>query len=324
MIPWSLDGLRALFETLRGEPLAYKAATTVVLALVLYAVHRVARFYIGRLVTRSETRIKYWNTSRSLWALLAIALAGAVWLEELKTVTLVLAGVLAGILITGKELFLGLGGRMTLAISDHYKIGDRIRINGVCGDVINIGLLYSWLLEVDFDGHENQATGRVVLIPHLWLTQHAVINATLGHEYVWDEIELALPLGVDGQVVATLLTQAAAAFLRVEVEDAARNVPRLGHHFAAKSPPVTPVTYARVERQNSGHQLLVLTVRYTTKVRARRVLHSALALHLLALLRERGIPLYQNFPYQGPPAPADATAPRTDGRELGTVESGPG
>lgn len=302
MTQWHLDWLAVLLQRMRDEPAATKVAATLVLVAAFYAAHRLLRFYIGRLVTRPESRVNYWNYSRSVWALLGLALVVAVWLEELKTVTLVLAGVLAGILITGKEVFLGLAGRMSLAVADHYKIGDRVRINGVCGDVINIGLLYTWLLEVDYDHGENQATGRVILLPHMWLTQHSLINSTLGHEYVWDEMELSFPLSVDGQRLVALLTDAASRFLRSEVEEAARNVPRLGRTFAAKDPPVTPIAYARIVLHGSGHQVLAVTVRFACKVRLRRVLHSALTLHLLALLREQGIPVHQSYPYAQPDA----------------------
>ena len=303
---WQWQDLGGLLQLFRSEPLMLKLAETAALLAAIYGVHRLLSYYIGRLVTRPETRVKYWGYSRSLWVLLAAALVLAVWLEELRTVTLVLAGVLAGIVITGKEVFLGLAGRMSLATADHYKIGDRIRINGLCGDVINIGLLYTWLLEVDYQHAENQATGRVILVPHLWLTQHAVINATLGHEYVWDELDFAFPVAVDGQRVTTLLTQAAAEFLRADVAEAARNVPRLGQTFAAKDPPVTPISYARLVMASSGHQYLAVTLRYVVRVRARRVRHSALTLHLLALLREQGLPVYQNFPhYRAEPSPQE-------------------
>jgi small-conductance mechanosensitive channel len=299
---WQLESLAEILRHVRAEPLASKALSTLVLVATIVVVHRLLRYAIGRGVTRPETRVKYWNYSRSIWLLLALALVVAVWLEELKTTALVLAGVVAGVLISGKEVFLGVAGRVALAVADHYKIGDRIRINGVCGDVINIGLLYTWLLEVDYDHAENQATGRVVLVPHLWLTQYPVTNSTLGHDYVWDELRLAVPLSVDGQAAVTLLTETASAFLRREVADAARNVARLGQLFAAREPPVTPITYAHLAMESSGHQYLVLTVRYVVKVRSRRVLHSALLLHLLAALRERGIPVYQNFPYYQPAA----------------------
>lgn len=323
---WHPERLGALLQHLRDEPMASKAISTLVLVLLLYGVHRLTSYYIGRLVTRPETRVKYWGWSRALWVTLGTALVGAVWLEELKTVTLVLAGVVAGVLISGKEVFLGLAGRMSLAVADHYKIGDRIRINGLCGDVINIGLLYTWLLEVDYGHAENQATGRVVLMPHLWLTQHSVTNATLGHEYVWDEIELGFPLSVDGQRVTRLLMDAAGHFLRAEVEEAARNVPRLGRTFAAKDPPVTPIAYARLEMQSSGHQYLVVTVRYAIPVRQRRGTHSALTLHLLALLRAERIPVYQNFPWQTGPEPApDGDATSEDGEAgIGDPPAAPG
>jgi hypothetical protein len=108
-------------------------------------------------------------------------------------------------------------------------------------------------------------------------------------------------------------------FLRDEVAQAAREVPLLGRHYAAKSPPVTPISYARLVMHSSGHQYLTVDLRFTVKVRARRGTHSALTLHLLAGLRERGIPVYQNFPYHSPAPEADAQR----GPQAGSGEAGP-
>ncbi|MBI3992875.1 MAG: mechanosensitive ion channel [Candidatus Lambdaproteobacteria bacterium] len=295
-----------LLIRLRGEPMAAKAAATLLLIVVFYGLWRLLVAAIGYLVTNPAPRQRYWNVTRFTLTAVGVALVAAVWVEELKTVSLVLAGVAAGILISGKEVFLGIGGRLSLMVADHYDIGDRIRINGLCGDVINIGLLYTWLLEVDVHDGENQATGRVTLVPHLWLTQHAVINSTLGHEYLWDEIEFVFALDVDGARVIDLLQRTTGEALRAEIATAARVVPRLGQHFAAKSPPVTPVAYARLVTTPVGQNALAVRLRYTVRARQRRATNSQITLRVLSALREAGL-----SPLGDPalPAPAEGTVP---------------
>ncbi len=295
-----------LLDLLRPLPMAHQAATTAAIVVAGYGLHLVLKWYIGRLVSHPEIRQGYWALSRNLLLFAGSALVVAVWIEELKAVSLLLTGLLAATLLVNKEVFLGLASRITLSVVKQYDIGDRIRIHTLSGDVIDIGLLYTWLMEVAYDGVEKQSTGRVVVFPHIWLTQHAVYNLTRGHQYFWDEIELAFPPDVDGALVAALLAAEAERVLGEEIEQARRAVHKMAEQYASRNPPVTPIAYATIRQQPSGHQVLIIAVRFSALVRRRREVHSRLLLHLLQVLRERQIPLYMNLFETLPPRPRSA------------------
>jgi small-conductance mechanosensitive channel len=289
------------YELLLPWPKEHQVETTAAILVAAYLLHLLLRWYIGRLVSRPEIRQGWWAISRNLVFFLACALVVAVWITELKTVSLLLTGLLAATLLVNKEVFLGLVARLALSVVKQYEIGDRIRIHTICGDVIEIGLLYTWMMEVDFNGVENQSTGRVVVFPHLWLAQHAVFNLTRGHQYFWDEIQLAFPPDVDGQAVAVVLAAEAERLLHEEIEQARRAVRKLDETYASRNPPVTPVAYARIVQLASGHQMLIMTLRFSVLARRRREVHSRLLLHVLQELRRRDIPLYMSLYETLPP-----------------------
>lgn len=299
-----------LIDLLRSWPNTHQAAATTGILLGLYLLHLLLKRVIAQLVSQPEARQGYWGLSRNLMLFLATSLVVAVWIEELKAISLLLTGLLAATLLVNKELFLGLTSRLALSIIKQYEIGDRIRINNLCGDVIDIGLLSTWLMEVSFNGVENQSTGRVVSFPHIWLSQHAVYNLTRGHPFLWDEIEFSFPPDVDGAAVTVLLAGEAERVLHDEIEQARRAVRKLAENYASRNPPVTPIAYARLVQHVSGHQILVLTLRFSVEARRRREVHSRLVLHLLRVLRERGIPLYMSLYETLPPRGAAAGAPQ--------------
>jgi small-conductance mechanosensitive channel len=305
--------LSQVIDLLRSWPNTHQAAGTAGILLGLYLLHLLLKRVIAQLVSRPEVRQGYWGLSRNLMLFLATALVVAVWIEELKAISLLLTGLLAATLLVNKELFLGLTSRLALSIIKQYEIGDRIRINNLCGDVIDIGLLSTWLMEVSFNGVENQSTGRVVVFPHIWLSQHAVYNLTRGHSFLWDEIEFSFPPDVDGTAVTALLTGEAERVLQDEIEQARRAVRKLAENYASRNPPVTPIAYARLVQHVSGHQILVLTLRFSVEARRRREVHSRLVLHLLRVLRERNIPLYMSLHDTLPPRSA-AAPPAGPGR----------
>jgi hypothetical protein len=283
---------------------AYQAGATLAIMAVGWVAHQVLKRYIGRSVKQPEVRQGYWGLSRNLTFLLSAALVAAVWIEELKTVSLLLTGLLAATLIVNKEVFLGMVARLTLSVVKQYDIGDRIRINGVGGDVIDVGLLHTWLMEVAFeDDVETQSTGRVIVIPHLWLATYAVINLTHGHDFFWDEIELAFPPDTDAQGVMSLMVSLAEQKLGPEMEDAQHAVRRMADRYASRNPPVTPVAYSRVCQYLSGQQALLVALRYAVRVRRRREVHSTLLLSILSVLRSRGVYLIGGRNWEAAQAP---------------------
>ncbi len=101
-----------------------------------------------------------------------------------------------------KELILCISGSVLRAGSGAFSIGDRVEIGAVRGDVIDISLLSTTLLEV---GAGHQRTGRSVTVPNSLFLSGTVVNETFMDEYVlhvvkvvvdtkgdWDRAEQAL------------------------------------------------------------------------------------------------------------------------------------
>lgn len=128
-----------LQELAWNSPLTPKFLMSVGVIVGAYTLHRLVRYYVGRRTHDPMVRQGYWDISRNLTIFVGAAFLLGVWLEEMKTVSLLLTGLMAAFLIASKEVVLGVSGRIALATSSHFRVGDRILVNGVCGDVVNIG-----------------------------------------------------------------------------------------------------------------------------------------------------------------------------------------
>ncbi|NJK77793.1 MAG: mechanosensitive ion channel [Nanoarchaeota archaeon] len=73
-----------------------------------------------------------------------------------------------------------------------YTVGDRIEINSKTGDVIDIGILYTTLLETREWITADLPTGRLTTIPNGSILSATINNYTKDHGFIWDEI--AFPL----------------------------------------------------------------------------------------------------------------------------------
>ena len=127
-------------------------------ALILSAVR-------SRHLPPAEVRRTVASTRTAVLSVLAIGTA-ALWFDELKTFALSLAAVAAAIVLATKEIILCVSGTFVRTSSNAFEIGDRIECNGVRGDVIDITLLTTKILEIGPGHLAHQQTGRAIVIPN--------------------------------------------------------------------------------------------------------------------------------------------------------------
>ena len=77
-----------------------------------------------------------------------------------------------------------------------FKIGDRIEIDGVKGDVVNIGRLSFDILEVQNEEY-GQSTGCIITMPNNFMNSKHLRNFNKGFKYVWTELKINIPRDAD-------------------------------------------------------------------------------------------------------------------------------
>ena len=96
----------------------------------------------------------------------AMVLIIMVWSTELKTFIVSLIAIAAAVVLATKEVIMSMIGGMVRATTQRYQIGDRIEIKDFRGDVIDISLLSTTLMELNPTQGIQMYTGKVVFVPH--------------------------------------------------------------------------------------------------------------------------------------------------------------
>ena len=78
-----------------------------------------------------------------------------------------------------------------------FKIGDRVVIAGITGDITGISLTHVILNQVGGSVGGEERSGRGILIPNAILFQHVIINYTLEQEFMLDEVPVRLTFDSD-------------------------------------------------------------------------------------------------------------------------------
>jgi len=127
-----------------------------------------------------------------LWSLTAVIVATA-FASELGAVTTFAGLMTAGIAVALQNVILSIAGYFFLIGKYGVRVGDRVNIAGVTGDVVDIGLVRLQLMEIT-GGPAPLPTGRVVAFSNsvVFQANAGMFKQIPGTNFLWHEITLTL------------------------------------------------------------------------------------------------------------------------------------
>lgn len=115
----------------------------------------------------------------------------------------------AGITITLQELILSIAGSFYIFFVRVYKPGDRIEINGIKGDVIDIDSIYTSMMEIGQWVSSDNYSGRIVKLSNAFVFKGPVYNYSQDFPFVWDEFDLPIRYGSDIEMAKSIVISVA-------------------------------------------------------------------------------------------------------------------
>ena len=178
--------------------------------LVLLAVYLADRL-IDHLFTGMTAENKRIGTLRAV-VKFAVQAAGAVailfiifGMPSETTTILGLAG--AGLTVAMKDFIVAFFGWFVLMGRNGIRVGDWVEINGVAGEVVEIGLLKTVLLETGNWTDSGHPTGRRVSFVNSFAIEEHFFNFSTSGQWMWDELQLTIPADQDPYAVVEQLQQ---------------------------------------------------------------------------------------------------------------------
>jgi small-conductance mechanosensitive channel len=188
----------------------------------------------------------------------------------------------AGVAFASQEVIGSFAGYLNIITGSIFRIGDRIRIGNVVGDVLDINLLRTTVMEIGEWVKADQYTGRVVSLANRVVFSDPVFNYTQHSRYLWDEIMIPVTYDTNWRRAVEIilrkgqeLTSPFHANARAEFEEMIKKYPSL-HEV-----PVEPSVYIIMT-----DNWIELTLRYIVEVRNRRAVKGQIYSELLKCFEE--------------------------------------
>jgi small-conductance mechanosensitive channel len=202
-----------------------------------------------------------------------------------RQLTTVLGLATAGITIALQDFILAFFGWFALMGKNGIRIGDWVEINGVGGEVTEIGLLNTTLLETGNLADKGHPTGRRITFMNNFAIRGQYFNFSTAGQWMWDEITVPVPESDDMQAVVDRIDKVVIK----ETEENAR-IAEQEWKRGTRGDGLSRFSAAPVVNLRPTGSDFSLQVRYVTRASERFELRNRLFQRVIDLLHTPGTP----------------------------------
>ena len=229
------------------------------------------------------------QSSQIILNVLEVIILFLVWSNYFQNLMTLISVVSAAMTIALREVIMNFFCGIYIRVKKPFKVEDRIEIDGVKGDVMNISLMDFEILEVSSKDIYGQSTGIVVNFPNSIVFTKPIKNINKGFKYVWNELTVRVPLDCD------LVQNKQELYRIVNGNDTIKSIPlkmmneiqNISSDNRVYFNKYDPVIYTRLVEDH-----IELTVRYLMHPKKSRYIESVLWNKIYLAFREGKINLF--------------------------------
>ena len=259
---------------------------TIVLAalLVLLCVDR----WLERLLGRARIDRRQLGTLRSVIGvalqLIGILLILLVLIGVPGQIGTMLGIVGAGLTVALKDFIVAFIGWFVLMGRNGMRVGDWVEIKGVSGEVVELNMFHTVLLETGNWTDAGHPTGRRVTFTNSFAIEGHYFNFSTTGQWLWDELSVVVPYGRDPHAIADAILKEVTDATANDARQAEEEWRRASRGQRGSGIAVKPSIAIRPDSGGVGAQIVV---RYVTRASERYALRARLYQSAVQLLSDR-------------------------------------
>ena len=113
----------------------------------------------------------------------------------------------AGLTVALKDFIVAFFGWLTLMGRNGIRLGDWVEINGVSGEVSELGMFHTVLMETGNWSDAGHPTGRRVTFTNSFAIEGHYFNFSTSGQWLWDELQVVVPAGQDPYPIVDSITK---------------------------------------------------------------------------------------------------------------------
>ena len=259
---FSLDRLEAFLF----DPTVGKIVVAVLGVLAIVAIRRLVR---RTLASRVQDNTARYHTRKLVdfgGYVLMLAFIATVFSDKLGGFTVAFGVAGAGIAFALQEVIASVAGWLAITFAGFYKIGDRVMLGGIKGDVIDIGILRTTVFEIGDWVAGDLYNGRVVRLANSFVFKEPVVNYSADFPFLWDELTVPIRHGSDRDRTQALLEAAAIEVTGAYATKVQETWDQMTRNYVIENARLQPMVTLVMDEN-----WITYTVRYVTEFKKRRL-----------------------------------------------------
>ena len=203
---------------LLNNPIFTKTASIFFLFVIVYIIVKILQKATFKIAKDNSSKYKFKKLINFVGYLLFVFGILFIFNTKLSGIGTALGVAGAGIAFALQEVIVSVAGYVTVFTSNFYKVGDRVKLGGIKGDVIDIGMLRTTLMEIGDWVNGDLYNGKIVRVANSFVFKEPVYNYSGDFPFLWDEI--TIPIKTNGdynyakQVFTKILEDEVGAFAK--------------------------------------------------------------------------------------------------------------
>ncbi|MCJ7500511.1 mechanosensitive ion channel family protein [bacterium] len=252
-----------------------------VFALVVMLLVRILQNILVRRIKETETRYRMRKLVSFFAYILIILYALSAFSDKLQGFAVALGVAGAGVAFALQEVIASVAGWVSLSFGHTLKTGDRVMVGGIRGDVIDIGVLRTTLMELGDWVNADQYNGRIVRVSNGLVFREPVYNYSSDFPFLWDEIMVHIQHGSDLLEASQLLERVTLKAVGDYIAEAAQYWDEMVNNYYIEKASVEPTV-----TMTANENWVTFAVRYVVDYKKRRSTKSILFKDILKEIGE--------------------------------------
>ncbi len=247
------------------DPTTGKLVSALVGLVLIYVIVRFVRRRVTNAIEDADARYRTRKIIGFFGFVVGVLFLGAVFSDQLGSLTVAFGVAGAGIAFALQEIIVSVAGWLAISFGNMFKTGDRVLLGGVKGDVIDIGVLRTTIMECGEWVNADQYNGRIVRIGNSAVFKEPVFNYSADFPFVWDEVMVPVSHDSDPEAARSILLAAADAEVGEYARRAASGWGKVVKTYRIENARVEPMVAL-----HANENWMEFTLRYVVDYKLRR------------------------------------------------------
>ncbi|WP_432670975.1 mechanosensitive ion channel family protein [Flavobacterium sp. SM2513] len=190
-----------------NDPTVGKIVTLIIGTLIIWLIIKFIQKKFILKIDDNQNRYRAGKIGSFAGYILTFILILIIFSSKLSGISTALGVAGAGVAFALQEVIASFAGWLAIMFGGFFRTGDRVQLGGIKGDVMDIGVLRTTIMETGQWVDGDLYNGRIVMIANSYVFKEPVFNYSGDFPFLWDEIKIPIQYGSDYDLATAILNE---------------------------------------------------------------------------------------------------------------------